>query len=322
MKATKTLGVLLGLAAIAMVAADASAYYHPGMGRFMQRDPGAGGANRIGAGGPAVDGGFIPRDPTGSNQYADGMNLYEYVGSNPNGGLDPSGLGRLLLDGTEIRHDGTIVEGSGEKAGPYSWSEHERLVRQREANIEIIRRNAERKSRENPGRPVTVRVPLRLGDEYFLITYEDGVQVRAILPGRRIVGTDWDCFWKCFDSTSSSVIFQVPGLGTGVGGTAAALTTPISKPAGVAKLGGATAKTTLGSKIFGKTFRNLMKRPAARVIGTRSATAIGRVGSKAVPIAGWVLLAWDGGAAYRCLIKCPKEICVLSDGTVREVKNN
>ncbi|MBS3821798.1 MAG: hypothetical protein KGY81_08565, partial [Phycisphaerae bacterium] len=223
---------------------------------------------------------------------------------------------------TEIRRDGTIVEGSGEMAGPYSWSEGERRQAQRDANIEIIRRNAERKSRENPGRAVTVKVPLRIGEQYFVITYENGRRVRSILPGRRIIGTDWDCFWKCFDSTSSSIIFQVPGVGTGVGGGAAALTTPIPKPAGVAKLGGATAKTTLGSKIFGKTFRNAMKRPAAKIIGRGAATTAGKIGSKAIPIAGWALLGWDGAAAYRCLIKCPKELCVQDDGTVREIKNH
>jgi len=63
MRTTRLIAVLVGLAAIAMVTADASAYYHPGMGRFMSRDPGAGSAMRIGAGGSAVGGGFAPRDP-------------------------------------------------------------------------------------------------------------------------------------------------------------------------------------------------------------------------------------------------------------------
>ena len=35
---------------------------------------------------------FIPRDPTGTNQYADGPNLYQYVGSNPAVRVDPQGL--------------------------------------------------------------------------------------------------------------------------------------------------------------------------------------------------------------------------------------
>jgi hypothetical protein len=87
MRTTRLIAVLVGLAAIAMVTADAHAIYHPGMGRFMQRDPGAGGAHRVGAGGPASGGGFMPRD-----QYADGMNLYQYVRGNPVTALDPMGL--------------------------------------------------------------------------------------------------------------------------------------------------------------------------------------------------------------------------------------
>ena len=92
MKGIKTLVVLACLAAITIVATDASAYYHPTLGRFLSRDPGAGGAVRAGAARPSAGGGFIPRDPTGSNQYADGMNLYQYVGGNPVGLRDPSGL--------------------------------------------------------------------------------------------------------------------------------------------------------------------------------------------------------------------------------------
>ena len=42
---------------------------------------------RIGAGGAVPVGRFIPRD-----QYADGMNLYQYVQSNPIGRIDPMGL--------------------------------------------------------------------------------------------------------------------------------------------------------------------------------------------------------------------------------------
>jgi len=90
MKSTRLTAVLVSIAAIAMVAPDASAFYHPTMGRFLQRDPGAGGAHRIGAGGPAVGDRFVPHDPTG--QYADGMNLYQYVQSDPVAMVDPDGL--------------------------------------------------------------------------------------------------------------------------------------------------------------------------------------------------------------------------------------
>jgi hypothetical protein len=62
--------VLSGLVAVALLAADASAMYHPTLGRWLQRDP-------IG--------------------YADGMSLYEYVRSSPCGWRDPSGES-LMLD--------------------------------------------------------------------------------------------------------------------------------------------------------------------------------------------------------------------------------
>lgn len=136
MRTTRLIAVLVGLAAIAMVAADAHAIYHPGMGTFLQRDPGAGasGPSPIGAAGPAMGGGFAQRDPMPAgparvgtpmhghvlgqpaqvpfatparpgaampprigqaslnNQYADGMNLYQYVRNSPVNLVDPAGL--------------------------------------------------------------------------------------------------------------------------------------------------------------------------------------------------------------------------------------
>ena len=55
--------------AVGMFATDASAYYHPGMGVFMSRDPGAGagGAMQVGAGGAALVGQFMPRDSVAMN---------------------------------------------------------------------------------------------------------------------------------------------------------------------------------------------------------------------------------------------------------------
>jgi hypothetical protein len=94
MKRTHLIAALAGLMALGAFAGDASAYYHPGMGRFMSRDPGVEAAMRIGAGGSAVVGGFMPRDPTG--QYADGMNLYQYVRSSPVLLIDPLGLSALF----------------------------------------------------------------------------------------------------------------------------------------------------------------------------------------------------------------------------------
>ena len=82
-KRTSLIAVLISLIAVGIFTTDATAMYHPGMGRFMQRDPGAGGAVPMGR--------FIPRDPTGTNQYADGMSLYQYVQSAPTTYVDPSG---------------------------------------------------------------------------------------------------------------------------------------------------------------------------------------------------------------------------------------
>jgi len=92
MKRTHLIAVVVGVVAMSMFAADASAMYHPTIGRFLQRDPGVGGAVRIGAGGAAPVGGFLPRDPAGTDHYADGMNLYQYARSSPAARRDPSGL--------------------------------------------------------------------------------------------------------------------------------------------------------------------------------------------------------------------------------------
>ena len=118
------------------------------------------------------------------------------------------------------------------------------------------------------------------------------------------------------DKVSSEIIFQAAGIGTGVGVTDVLLTTPISKPTTitkngvvrrVTKLGGATPNTTLGSRLFGQGYRNAMKRPFAKLIGQRAASTAGKSLSKAVPLAGWALIAWDAGAAYYCRHKCLKK---------------
>ncbi len=86
MKTTHLIAALVGIVTVYILATDASAMYNPSAGTFMQRDPGAGTATRAGGAGPAVGGGFIPRD-----QYADGMNLYQYARSSPCQFSDPMG---------------------------------------------------------------------------------------------------------------------------------------------------------------------------------------------------------------------------------------
>ena len=86
MKNTRLIAVLAGLVAVGIFAADASAMYHPGLGRFTSRDSGRSSASRIAVSEDVPGGQFMPRD-----QYSDGGNLYQYVRSNPAGRVDPSG---------------------------------------------------------------------------------------------------------------------------------------------------------------------------------------------------------------------------------------
>ena len=97
MKRTRLIAMLVAMTTIATLAADASAYYHPTVGRFISRDPGPGRLPR-----PGTTTHFLPRDPTGTNQYADGMNLYEYVRSHPVGRMDPSGT---VIRDRHFEHD-------------------------------------------------------------------------------------------------------------------------------------------------------------------------------------------------------------------------
>jgi hypothetical protein len=80
--------VLASVFGVLLFSDSASAYYHPSLGRWMSRDPGAEVEDSmlVGATGPSVGGRFIPRD-----QYVDGMNLYQYVCSAPVDSSDPRG---------------------------------------------------------------------------------------------------------------------------------------------------------------------------------------------------------------------------------------
>jgi len=116
MKKTYLIAVMAGLVAVGVFAADASAFYHPSTGMFASRDPGPGGAMRIGAGGLAAAGGFLLRDPTG--QYRDGMHLYQYVGSNPTGYVDPRGTDRWVVGGL---HDEVVYPIYDDKCCPVKY---------------------------------------------------------------------------------------------------------------------------------------------------------------------------------------------------------
>jgi hypothetical protein len=98
MKTTRLVAAFAGLLALTVFASGASAMYNPSLGTWLQRDPGPGGmmpAPRIG-GGPAMGSGFLPRD-----QYADGMNLFQYCRVSPLMLTDPEGLsvpGKMTYD--------------------------------------------------------------------------------------------------------------------------------------------------------------------------------------------------------------------------------
>jgi len=77
--------------------------YHPALGPWLQRDPGAGGTMRGLAVGSRVRPSFVKRDPEpappsadgnpfeAAAEYHDGLDLYLYVSSDPVNLLDPSG---------------------------------------------------------------------------------------------------------------------------------------------------------------------------------------------------------------------------------------
>ena len=87
MKRSHLIAVLVGFMSIVAFASNASAMYDPGTGRFLQRDPGPAELMRMGMTGMAAEGEFIQRD-----QYAAGMNLYQYASSNPAVRADARGL--------------------------------------------------------------------------------------------------------------------------------------------------------------------------------------------------------------------------------------
>lgn len=127
----RSLAIVAAAFIVTAVATPALAMYHPGMGRFLQRDPhgtmNASTAPRVGMAGPAAAGGFVARDPMPARpqpilQYTDGMNLYQYVRSQPTRGLDPTGM--WWWDGDYIQYGvGGLLGFHGREAAGAAWSE-------------------------------------------------------------------------------------------------------------------------------------------------------------------------------------------------------
>lgn len=70
----------------AIYAESAMAFHNPSTGRFMQRDP-------LGTAlSPSFDSSFRQQPSAQIRQYSNGLNLYQYVMSQPLSGLDPTGL--------------------------------------------------------------------------------------------------------------------------------------------------------------------------------------------------------------------------------------
>jgi len=91
--------LVLSVLALTMVFADSALargrYLHPGLGRFMQRDPN-GMENLMISTSPRELRGFIQRDRIQpQKQYSDGMSLYQYVKSKPVTSVDPNGLASI-----------------------------------------------------------------------------------------------------------------------------------------------------------------------------------------------------------------------------------
>jgi len=67
-------------------------YYHPRLGRFIQRDPNELALLYATAMAMNAQTHAVMADVTAAAQYGDGMHVYEFAGSNPTNGLDPTGL--------------------------------------------------------------------------------------------------------------------------------------------------------------------------------------------------------------------------------------
>ena len=185
MRIRSILPVFVAVLVAVVFTTDAMAMYHPGLGRFMQRDPHGTAIsphfNRVNGKAVTNTRGFIEREKYQEDyhlQYADGMNLYQYVQSNPLHGKDPFGLFTEAEARDAVASQIQAWQGQGwtlaanllqhflDKKGPteYSYTEADRshvdshshsLVRD-SINGEIIARNFRRSRSGSNGTTVSM----------------------------------------------------------------------------------------------------------------------------------------------------------------------
>jgi len=112
--------LVLSVLALTMMFADSALargrYLHPGLGRFMQRDPL--GSAEAGMGRQRELRGFLSRDINNAQrEYRDGMNLYQYVNSNPVAYVDPTGLVKVRVDANAFIPQAWVETPFGELKG-------------------------------------------------------------------------------------------------------------------------------------------------------------------------------------------------------------
>lgn len=243
--------------------------------------------------------GFTEAEPLG---YVDGANLYEYVGGSPLNHTDAVGTQMAPLNPQSPQMAPPTIELPG-RVDPLSIP-HTPLEMMFGPRSSFMLPSTHVTG--DPGR-VPRPDPQRDPEGARIWDAEAGGVLKDVLAEVKrfddyllsLETVNSDCWWKCFDGYSSSMLFHVPFLGGGAGAGAAALTTPFPKPLGAIPKG--SGLTNLSHLIFGS---NLLKRPFAKQIGLRAAVTLGKFSTKAIPVAGWALLAWDAAAAAYCTDKC------------------
>jgi hypothetical protein len=168
---------------------------------FAMRDPGAGSGMAMYNYGPQP-----PRiGQTGlNNQYADGMNLYEYVGSNPVVRQDPMGLWwkkELKREYREIRRDGTC---GITKVYYETWGHWYEL------HLDAWSDGRAKFSEEFT--PASDQQDCKCKARGLLKEHNTGVD-DFLDATDEIAGADTDCLTKCIEDASKRLMLEYAGVG-------------------------------------------------------------------------------------------------------------